>query len=185
MGGLDVKIRIGALVLVCAALASCNGEGAADTSPPPIPAPAETAPDPTTTVPPVAVPPCGLLTAGEVEEAGGLAVVTVVEEGPITCVFDLGAETGVDIFVSIDDGQGRLAGPEAVFRSYEDLLAAGDAEQVEGLGAAALYAPGFRGLAIDAGDGRFVGLGVNGGFGQLQNPRNLLMALARLALDRL
>ena len=133
---------------------------------------------------PIEVPPCDLLTAAEVSAATGFEVEAVIEEPPITCVFDLGSAAGVDVFVSIDDGQGRLAGPAAVFEAYATADNA-EAEVVGGLGEGAFYEPGYRGLAVDAGGGRFIGLGVNGGFQQLEDPRDALVELASLALGRL
>jgi hypothetical protein len=134
---------------------------------------------------PIAAAPCDLLTADEVEEATGLPVVEVIDEPPITCLFDLGADAGVDLFVVVEDGEGRLRGPAAVFAAYAELVADGEAEPIDGLGAAALYAPGFRGLEVDAGGGRFVGIGINGGFTELADPRDELITLARLMLSRL
>jgi hypothetical protein len=133
---------------------------------------------------PIEVPPCDLLTPEEVAAATGLEVEAMVEEPPITCVFDLGAAAGVDVFVSIEDGQGRLAGPAAVFEAYATSDGA-EAEAVAGLGEGAFYEPGYRGLAVDAGGGRFVGLGVNGGFQELTDPRDALVELAALVLGRL
>lgn len=129
--------------------------------------------------------PCDLLTPDEVFAATGLAVEEMREEPPIACVFDLGAEAGVDVYVTVEDGQGRLGGPAAVFEAYTALVEEGEAEAVTGLGQGAVYAPGFRGLAVDAGGGRFFGLGINGGFQQLQDPRDALISLAATALQRL
>lgn len=129
--------------------------------------------------------PCDLLTAADVEAATGLRVVEVVDDPPISCVFDLGEDAGVDVFVSVDDGEGRLAGPAAVFAGYADLVADGAAEAVDGLGAGAYYSPDFRGLVVDAGGGRFFGVGVNGGFSELAEPRDVLVGLADVMLGRL
>jgi len=133
----------------------------------------------------VEVSPCDLLTPDEVSLATGLNVEEVSEDSPITCVFDLGVEAGVDVFVAVDDGQGRPSGPAAVFEGYTALIEDGEAEAVAGLGEGAVYAPGFRGLAVDAGGGRFIGLGINGGYQQLQDPRDVLISLAAAALERL
>ncbi len=133
----------------------------------------------------VEVAPCDLLTAEEVSLATGLNVEEVVEDPPITCIFDLGVEAGVDVFVAVDDGQGRVGGPAAVFEAYTALIEDGEAEAVADLGEGAVYAPGFRGLAVDAGGGRFIGLGINGGFQHLQDPRDVLIHLAAAALERL
>ena len=65
------------------------------------------------------------------------------------------------------------------------MVAEGSAELVPDLGAAAVYAPGFRGLAVDAGDGRFIALGVNGGYTELAEPLESLVELVAAALGRL
>lgn len=134
---------------------------------------------------PVEAAPCDLLTAADVEAATGLSVVEVIDDPPLSCTFDLGEAAGVDVFVTIEDGQGRLAGPAAVYTGYADLVAAGTAEAIEGVGDGAYYSPDFRGLVIDAGDGRFVGVGVNGSFNELAEPRDVLVAMAQLVLGRL
>ena len=134
---------------------------------------------------PIEVAACDLITADEVTAATGLAVVEIRDEPPIACIFDLGADAGVDIFVSVDDGQGRITGPAAVFENYQALVADGEAEPIPGLGEAALYAAEFRGLAVNAGGGKFISLGVNGSFQQLQDPRDALVSLAESALGRL
>jgi len=146
--------------------------------------------NPATTVPTaevvaVEVPPCDLLTADEVASATGLEVEGVIEDGAITCVFDLGTEAGVDVFVGVDDGQGRLGGPAALFEAYTTMIVDGEAEAIAGLGERAVYTPVFRGLAIDAGGGRYISLGVNGGYQQLQEPRDVLTTPATAALARL
>jgi hypothetical protein len=133
----------------------------------------------------VVVDPCDLLTPDEVATATGLEVTEVLAGPPITCVFDLGPEAGVDVFIALDDGQGRLGGAEAVFAAYATLLEGGEAEAVGELGEAALYAPGFRGLAVDAGAGKFIALGVNGTYQQLADPRAALVELAAIAVSRL
>ncbi len=171
-------------------LSACGDDGGPATSSPLTTSAAATTvtttPEPTTVaVVAVEVAPCDLLTADEVGAAAGLAVAEVVEEPPITCVFDLGTDAGVDVFVAVEDAQGRLGGPAALFDGYADLVETGEAEAISGLGEAALYAPGFRGLAVDAGGGRFIALGVNGGHQQLQDPRDVLVSLAGLALGRL
>jgi hypothetical protein len=133
----------------------------------------------------VEVPPCDLLTTDEVAGATGFEVEGITEDGPITCVFDLGAEVGVDLFVGADDGQGRLGGPAALFEGYTAMIADGEAEAITGLGERAVYAPVFRGLAIDAGGGRYISLGISGGYQRLQEPRDALITLATAALSRL
>ena len=133
----------------------------------------------------VKVPPCSLVTAAEVEAATGLKVKEIRDEPPISCVFDLGADAGVTVFVNVEDGQDRSVGPASVFRAYDERVATGNAEAVPGLGRSARYAPAYRGLVVDVGDGRFISLGVSGGFKHLQNPRDALISLARSALGRL
>jgi hypothetical protein len=129
--------------------------------------------------------PCDLLTADEVAAAVGIAVMAVTEQPPISCVFDFGPDAGVDIFVAVDDGQGRASGPAALFADYSSRLDAGTAESVDGVGVAAAFDPGFRTLAVDAGSGRFIAVGVNGGYDALAEPRSALTDLARIAVDRL
>jgi len=140
---------------------------------------------PTTGVVAVDVPPCDLLTAEEVSSVSGLDVEEVGEVSPIACVFNFGTEAGVQVVVTVDDGEGRLAGPAAVFEAYAALVEDGEAEAVAGLGEGAVYAPGYRGLAVDAGGGRFIGLAVSGGFQHLRDPRDLLVQLATAALRHL
>jgi hypothetical protein len=181
---LGISVLCGVLVL-----AACGDDGAVTTSAVVTAAPttvATTIPDPTTAeVVVLEIPPCDLLTADEVAAATGLEVVEVMEEPPITCIFDLGSDAGVDLFVTVEDAQGRLGGPAAVFEGYSALVDDGEAEAVTGLGAAAFYAAGFRGLAVDGGGGRFIGLGINGGYQHLTDPRDALVSLAALALGRL
>jgi hypothetical protein len=179
---------IGPVVLTVVMVAACGDSTPAGSS---LDTAATSAPEaPTTTaaasgVVAVGVAPCDLLTADEVAAATGLEVESLVEDGAITCVFDLGAEAGVDVFITADDGQGRMGGPAAVFENYMALVPEGEAETVAGLGERAVYAAGFRGLAVDAGGGRYIGLGVNGGFQQLAEPRDVLITLAMAALARL
>jgi hypothetical protein len=129
--------------------------------------------------------PCDLLTAADVEAATGFTVVEVVDDPPLTCIFDLGDDVGVDVFVVTEDGEGRLAGSAAVFAGYSDLATEGGAELVDGLGEEAYYSQDFRGLAVDVGQGRFVGVGINGGFSALAEPRDVLVDLAQVMLGRL
>ena len=127
---------------------------------------------------------CALLSEAEVSAATGLAVVEVIEHSSAFCVFDLGEEAGVDIFVTAGrkGGSGSTA---LAFEEYTDLIETGAAEAVAGLGEGAVYAAGFRGLVLDAGGGRLVLLGVNGGYRHLQDPRDALIELAAAALARL
>jgi len=126
---------------------------------------------------------CGLLTADEVAEATGIAVLGVSDEPPMACVFDHEVETSV--FISVDDGSGRASGPEAIFESYLALVDAAEAELVADVGQEAIYAPGYRAIVVRAANESFVAIGINGGYGQLENPREALIALAQIALERI
>jgi len=84
--------------------------------------------------------------------------------------------------VNVDDGEGRFGAPAALFDGY---MAEEGAEIIPDLGVAAVYVQGFRGLAVDAGGGRYIALGVNGGYGELAEPRDVLVELATAALGRL
>ena len=134
---------------------------------------------------PVVVSPCSLVNEEEVAAAAGLTVSEIRDEPPISCVFEFGEEVGVAIFVNVDDGEGRFGAPAGLFDEYMAMVADGSAEIVSGLGVAAVYVQGFRGLAVDAGGGRFIGLGVNGGYAELSEPRDVLIDLAGAALGRL
>ena len=129
--------------------------------------------------------PCELLTAAEVDDATSLTVLEVRNEPPNACVYDFGPDVAVAIFVSIDDGQGRSTTPADVFQNYGLLIETGDAEAITGLGVEAVYASGFRGIAVDVGDGTFLALGVNGGYTELAEPREALIALAEIAVQNL
>lgn len=134
--------------------------------------------------------PCELLTADEVERATGIDVVAVEPDGPISCLFDLDAESRVGILLSLDDGEGRMIGGASVFDAYLTELAGDEIEilEVTGLGQAALFSPRFRGLAVDAGDGRFIAIGVHGSSATLVDPdenHDLLVELAGLVVERL
>ena len=138
---------------------------------------------PTTPAATIGTDPCELLTASEVDDATGLTVLEVRNEPPNACVYDFGPDVAVAIFVSIDDGQGRSTTPADVFQNYSLLIETGDAEAITDLGVGAVYAPGFRGIAIDVGDGMFLALGVNGGYSELAEPREALIALAQIAVQ--
>jgi len=180
--------------LCCAMLllASCggdSGEDAATTTNAQNSAPTTIA-DPTTldsspAAVAIDVSPCSLVTADEVAEATGLAVVDSTPQPPITCVFDLGVDSGVDVFVAVDDGQGRLSGPASLFADYSARISDGSAEAITDIGEAAVFDAGFRTIAIEAGDGRYFAVGVNGRFQALQDPRDALIELAAAAIDRL
>jgi hypothetical protein len=167
-------------------LAACGGEVVPETSVG-TDAPATTTANPAAEaeVVPVEAAPCSLVTVDEVAAAAGLTVVESREEPPISCVYDFGEEAGVAIFVNIDDGEGRFIAPASMFDNYMGMVAEGSAEIVPDLGVAAVYAQGYRGLAVDAGGGRFIALGVNGGYGELAEPRDVLIELAAAALGRL
>jgi hypothetical protein len=137
------------------------------------------------TVASTGVEPCNLLTADEVADATGFEVVDVTPMPPVTCVYDLGEDVPVDIFVAVEDGAGRMAGAASIFDDYGQRARSGDTERVPGLGSIAYFDGNFRAVAVDAGDGRYFVVGVNGGFGELAEPRDTLIALADLAVDRL
>jgi hypothetical protein len=143
----------------------------------------------TTTLPesgvvPIGAAPCDLLTAQEVEAATGLSVLEVLDDPPITCLFDLGAEAGVDIAVIVEDGAGRLGGAANLFREYLLLVDEGEAEVITGVGEQAVCCP-FRTIAVDAGGGRFVAVSVWGGYNELAEPLEVLVSLAGSVLGRL
>ena len=177
-----VGILCGAVLL----LAACGGESVPDTT-----VQAEAAVTTTTAaagevgVVPVEAAPCSLVTEDEVASATGFTVVETREESTTSCVYDFGADAGVAIFVNIDNGEGGFLAPSTVFESYMAMVDEGTAEVVPGVGAAAVYAPDVRGLAVDAGGGRFIALGVNGGYSELTEPRDVLVELATLAVGRL
>jgi hypothetical protein len=133
---------------------------------------------------PVDASPCDLLTADEVAAATGFTVQDVLDQPPISCAFDLGTEAGVDIFVTTEDGQGRLTGAASLFESYSAMVANGDAEFVANVGEQAVCCA-FRTIAVHAGGGRYIAIGVNGSYAQLAEPREVLVSLAQAALGRL
>lgn len=129
--------------------------------------------------------PCSLADAAGVADATGLAIEPGRDDGPITCRFDLTETPGVHVAVIIEDGERRLGGAAAIFDGYLALVPEGGAEEIPGLGAAALYAPGFRGLAVDADGGRFFAVAIGGGYQALAEPREALIAVARDVLSGL
>jgi len=137
------------------------------------------------TVVAIATAPCDLVTSREVTAATGLDVVEVIDEPPLGCIFDLGDEAGVDIWVARDDAEGRLAGPASVFAEYASRLGGANARAVDGVGEAAIFDRGFRALAVDAGGGRFVLFAVNGGYQALDEPLAELTSIAQAALTRI
>ena len=177
---------VGMLCGVLLLLAACGGETVPDTT-------IGTGATATTTtssaaepdVVPVEASPCSLVTVDEVAAATGLTVVESRDQPPIYCFFDFGEDVGVRIWVNVDDGEGRAAGAAALFDAYMAKVAAGNAETVPDLGIAAVYSQTFRGLAVDAGDGRFIAFGADGGYGELAEPRDALIELAAAALGRL
>ena len=180
--------RIAGLVIMLAMMAACGGgdDTGGDS--------AEAEPDAGTVAPTSAtetaevvamdIAPCDLLTADEVAAATGLAVEEVRDEPPIDCVYVLGADAGVDVYVTIEDGQGRLAGPANLLEEYLVLVADGEAEVVTGVGEQAVCCP-FRAIAVDAGGGRFIAVSVAGVYSELAEPRDVLISLAETALGRL
>lgn len=124
---------------------------------------------------------CELVTTDDVEAATGLTVVSVEGDRafpPEGCVFGFGLSA--DLWVETGDRA------QFLFTNYMDLVDDGSAELIADLGVAAVYAGGFRGLAIDAGEGRFVSLILDGGYpDQLAEPRDLMVALARAAVTNL
>lgn len=135
-----------------------------------------------TSVVPLGVPPCELVGAEEVASAIGMPVVAGLEEPPLSCRFDLTEVPGVHVAVIIEDGAGRLGGAAAIFDGYRDLLADGEADEIPGLGSSAVYAPGFRGLAVDAGDGRFFAVAIGGSYQALDEPGEALVLIAEAVL---
>ena len=176
------------IVLCCLVLlASCSGsdeadEGATTTVTPETTASSEAPPG---EVVAITAAPCTLLTAEEVAAATGLSVTDAIPESSTTCVFDLGAEAGVDIFISVDDGAGRMTSPSAVYADYAARVGDGAAEAIAGVGTAAAYDSGFRAIAVDAGGGQFFVVGVNGGYQELEDPRDALVSLAQAAVGQL
>ena len=177
---------LGVLCCVAVLLGACSGSES--------PATSTASEDATTTtaaameeggVVAIETPPCDLVTSDEVAAATGLAAGEAKDQPPLSCVFAIGDDVGVDVYVNADDGQGRGSGPAAVFDAYEDLAADGSAESVAGIGEAAFYSQGFRTLVVDAGGGKFIAVGVNGGYQALDAPRDALIAIATAALGRL
>lgn len=184
-----------ALTTTLSVFAACGGseadtdttDAAAQEADAPTAAAAPTASEqtsPSGDVVPVEVAPCDLLTADEVQAATGLPVVEVRDEPPIDCVFDLGDDAGVEVWVTIEDGQGRFRGPANLFTQYMLREADGEAEGIAEVGERAVCCP-FRTIAVDAGGGRFIAVLVNGGYGELAEPRDALVSLAQTAVDRL
>ena len=128
------------------------------------------------------LPPCDLVTTAEIETVTGFAVEQVTDTPPIDCRFDLVADSDLYIVTAIDDAEGRLGGPAAIFLRHEDEGSESPFEPVEQVGERALYAG--RGLAVDAGGGRYFFIGVGGQYLELADPRDQLITLAQAALAR-
>ena len=128
------------------------------------------------------LPPCDLVTTAEIETVSGFAVEQVTDTPPIDCRFDLVADSDLYIVTAIDDAEGRLGGPAAIFLRHEDEGSESPFEPVEQVGERALYAG--RGLAVDAGGGRYFFIGVGGQYLELADPRDQLITLAQAALAR-
>ncbi|MFC2177446.1 DUF3558 family protein [Actinomycetota bacterium] len=177
------------IVTVCCAialLAACGGDESSPTDTPTADATTTTAANGSDAgVIAIETPPCDLVTSDDVATATGLAVGDATEQPPLSCIFPVGDDSGVDVYVNADDGAGRGSGPAAVFAAYEEMVAEGSAEAVTGLGEAAFYSQGFRTLAVNAGGGQFIAVGVNGGFSELDEPRDALIAIATAAIGRI
>ena len=172
---------LGAICCVVVLLGACGEDESAPTS---VAADASTTTAQTGVVA-IETPPCDLVSPDEVAGATGLAVGDATDQPPLSCIFPVGDKSGVDVYVNADDGEGRGIGPAAVFAAYEEMVADGSSEAVGGIGKAAFYSQGFRTLAVDAGGGRFIAVGVNGGYSELEAPRDALIAIAVAALGRL
>lgn len=181
-----MRRAFGLLCCVAVLISACGGNESSPTTTSaesPATTPAATVQE--TGVVAIEVPPCDLVTSEEVAAATGLNVGAGSDQPPISCVFLIGDDTGVDIYLNADDGEGRGIGPAAVFEAYKEMVAGGSGEAVTGLGEAAFYSQGFRTLVVDAGGGRFIAVGVNGGYQELDSPRDALVSIATTALGRL
>ena len=127
--------------------------------------------------------PCDLVTATEIETVTGFTVELVSDVPPIDCRFDLVADSDLYVLTTVDDAEGRLGGPAAVFLRHDDEGVESPFEPVENVGERALYAG--RGLSVDAGGGRYFFIGVGGQYLELAEPRDELIALAESALARI
>ena len=181
---------IGGFLAVALLLAACGDDGGAATTEAVAP-PSTTASAPPTTVQattttgiPTGVAPCELLTATEVAAATGYSVTGVRDDPPLNCIFDLDTGGNVFIFVGIEDGMGRFAGAANLYEEYTLLIGDGQTQAFPEIGGGAVCCP-FRTMAIDAGDGRFVAVGVAGTFEALDEPLDALTTLADAILARL
>ncbi|MCJ7725836.1 MAG: DUF3558 domain-containing protein [Acidimicrobiia bacterium] len=174
--------KIGGLAAAALLLAACGADSGGTTTAVPAVATTVAIPDPGIT--PIEIAPCELLTAEEVADATGYPVTGVRDEPPISCVFDLDTGGNVFVFVSIEDGMGRFSGAANLFEQYTLLIGDGETEAVDDLGEGAVCCP-FRTMAVDAGGGRFVAVGVSGSFDALAEPLEALNTLAEAILARL
>lgn len=126
--------------------------------------------------------PCDLVTTAEIESVTGFVVELVSDVPPIDCRFDLATDSDLYVVTAIDDAEGRLGGPAAIFVRHEDEGSESPFEPVENVGERALYAG--RGLSVDAGGGRYFFIGIGGQYLELAEPRDQLIALAESALAR-
>ena len=127
--------------------------------------------------------PCDLVTTTEIESVTGFVVELVSDVPPIDCRFDLSTDSDLYVVTAIDDAEGRLGGPAAIFLRHEDEGSESPFEPVENVGERALYAG--RGLSVDAGGGRYFFIGIGGQYLELAEPRDQLIALAESALARI
>lgn len=181
--------KLGGLSLVLLLSAACSTATDSAGIAPPTDASNTTRPPTVTsttspTIIPVAVDPCDLVAAAEVKAATGLAVLEVRDEPPINCVFELDADPGIRMVVTIEDGAGRFAGPANLFAEYTLLIEEGEAEAIAGVGEGAVCCP-FRAIAVDAGAGRYIAVSVGGGYHELAEPLDALRSVAEAVLARL
>lgn len=171
------------VLLLSLPIAACGGDDATPTTAAPAEASSTTttAADTTGEVVALDAAPCDLLTADDVSAATGLTAATGREDGPITCVYDVGTDSGVSVFVATEDGQGRFSGGASLYSSYVEQ----EGEMITGLGESAAYMQAFRSIAVDAGGGRYFAVGVNGGYSELAEPKEVLVDLASVALGNL
>lgn len=181
---------IGGFLAVALLLAACGDDSAVPTTEAVTPsstatsAPATTAGTTATTGIPTGVAPCALLTADEVAVATGYPVTGVRDDPPLNCIYDLDTGFNVFIFVGIEDGMGRFAGAANLYEEYTLLIGDDETEAYPDIGGGAVCCP-FRTMAIDAGDGRFVAVGVAGTYDALAEPLGVLSTLAEAILARL
>lgn len=170
-----------ALVLALS-LAACGGDDTTATTVASTEAPTTTTEAAASgSVVPIEAAPCDLLTADDVSGATDLDAAEGRAEGAVTCVYDVGTDSGVSVFVAIEDGQGRFSGAASLYAAYVDE----GGEMITGVGESAVYMSGFRAIAVDAGAGKYIAVGVNGGYSELAEPRDVLVELATAAVGHL